>query len=202
MQPCSPSCTLRAPSSRAALSRARASTPGVPPPTFTAATLPQAKEVTETAAGWSKEFSESQANLHQPAAAPAWGDEFASFQAGRAGAGPATAGGDAGPDWADQFAEGVAGDWAREFAGPATDNWQAEFEEELARLNTLDGATSSGDYVMAENNPFLTDLDSLAKGREFFCKVRACVGRGPCSTAACAPVEGACSTVASAAAGQ
>lgn len=105
---------------------------------------------------WAGEFAAA-----KPAASP-WGEEFASFQANAAGP-------HAG-DWANQFAEGVAGEWASEFHNPATEDWQEEYAAELERMAAAGPVSANGAYVMAENNPFLNDTDSLAKGRELFRK--------------------------------
>ncbi|KAL6770309.1 PEX5 [Auxenochlorella protothecoides x Auxenochlorella symbiontica] len=119
----------------------------------------KATEVTPAASEWTREFT---ADAAAPSAAHGpspWGEEFASFQARAAGTGG---------DWADAFAEGVAGEWASEFAGPQTEDWQAEYDAELERLHGAQAPSAHGGYVMAENNPFLSDTDSMAKGWDLF----------------------------------
>lgn len=66
----------------------------------------------------------------------------------------------------------MAGEWASEFAGPQTEDWQAEYDAELERLHGAQAPSAHGGYVMAENNPFLSDTDSMAKGWDLFKRVR------------------------------
>ena len=138
------------------------------------------KDVTPAAARWADEFSSQQ--QAQPPGPSVWGDEFASFQA-RQHPGAAWANefgvesGLQGPgegDWADQFAQGVSGgDWAEQFAaerpGPDVAAWEEEYLNELNKLHLDMGlGRIPGEYVMAENNPFLSDRDSFQKGKDLF----------------------------------
>lgn len=141
------------------------------------------KEVPAAAARWADEFSTQQ---QQQAAGPSvWGEEFASFQASQhPGAAWAQefgverglqGAGDTSADWADQFAQGVAGgDWAEQFAGaenagPDVAAWEEEYLQELQNLHLDMGlGRIPGEYIMAENNPFLADTDSFSKGKDLF----------------------------------
>lgn len=113
--------------------------------------------------GWANEFAAPNwADEFTTSSKPSpWGEEFASFQAAAAHEG----------DWATQFADGVANEWAQEFHGSSTDGWQEEFATELEKLAAAGPGTAHGGYIMAENNPFLNDMDSLVKGRDLFRKV-------------------------------
>jgi len=75
-----------------------------------------------------------------------------------------------GKDWAEQF--------SREFAAdvvPETTKWVQDFVQQAEGGTWADefsglgsGFGSTGGYQMAPNNPFLTDVDSFAKGRQLF----------------------------------
>lgn len=152
-----------------------------------------AKEVSPAAAQWADEFTQNAAaTTGAGAATPSlWGEEFASFQAGQhpsaawaqefhnqttteppqtsSQAAETTA-------WADQFASGLTADWADEFSSSSAAlpvdvaNWEEEYLRELEKLHSEFGPRSSGQYLMAENNPFLTDVDSFQKGKDLFRK--------------------------------
>ncbi|GAB4823917.1 hypothetical protein N2152v2_010963 [Parachlorella kessleri] len=133
----------------------------------------QAKEVPRQAAEWANEFQQQQGPS-------VLGEEFASFQAEQHPAAQRWidefGGTEGGADWADQFADGVAGGgWVEEFGAEANgtrsidvEQWESEYLQELERLNGTAGPRNAGEYVMAENNPFLTDTDSFAKGKDLF----------------------------------
>jgi len=63
------------------------------------------------------------------------------------------------------------GSWASEFleeTGTAP-GWEEEYLAELERLNSSSGPIrTSGEYTMAENNPFLSDTESFVKGKSLF----------------------------------
>eukprot|EP00887_Chlorella_sp_A99_P004578 scaffold4.g4578.t1 len=135
----------------------------------------QVKEVPAKAAAWAQEFEKAAQRQPGPL-----GEERAPFQA-RAllEGGPANrefeaaqAAGGRG-DWADEFASGLAGggEWAEQFAageGAGVQQWEEEYLSELERLHSAAGPRAAGEYVMAENNPFLLDTDSFAKGKDLF----------------------------------
>lgn len=101
------------------------------------------KEVPATAAAWATEFANGQQT--------SWASEYTS------------AGGfNEMNSWADQFLEE-----GNNTTG-ATSNWEEEYMKEIERLHTAGGPSAYGGYVLAENNPFLTDSDSYSKGRELF----------------------------------
>lgn len=158
--------------------------------------------------GWAGEFAgQGAAATAAPGGPSPWAEEFspgaaAAAAAGRAGArlpaetwaedfatqvrsvGGATAvAAPAAGDWADAFADGVAGgldDWSAEFSelekrglapppeGVDAGAWEAEFARDLEKLNGAGGVRAAGEYVMAENNPFLGDPNALARGKELF----------------------------------
>jgi peroxin-5 len=142
------------------------------------------KEVPPAAAQWANEFSTNTAanTTGQPSV---WGEEFASFQANQHPAArwaqefqnqtttqpPQSTSNGA---WADQFASGLTTDWVEEFSAAGTalptdvSNWEEEYLRELEKLHSDIGPRSSGQYIMAENNPFLTDVDSFQKGKDLF----------------------------------
>lgn len=146
------------------------------------------KELPPAAAQWANEFT---ANAAAAAATGAekpslWGEEFASFQAGQH---PSAAWAQEfhnqttteppqaaeTTSWADQFASGLTADWAEDFSSgnalPAdVVNWEEEYLRELEKLHSEHGPRSSGQYIMTENNPFLTDIDSFQKGKDLFRK--------------------------------
>lgn len=152
------------------------------------------KEVSPAAAQWADEFTtNAAATTGAGAAGPSlWGEEFASFQAGQhpsaawaqefhnqttaeppqtfTQAAESTA-------WADQFASGLTADWAEEFSTASGNalpadvaNWEDEYLRELEKLHSELGPRSSGQYRMAEHNPFLTDVGSFQKGKDLFRK--------------------------------
>lgn len=114
----------------------------------------QVKEVSPEVAAWADEFMASRGAVADVPAS--WEKEFAAAQA-------------PGTDWAAEFADKLTGGgaWAEEFAGSAA-QWEDEYLAELERLHSAAGPRASGDYVMSENNPFLTDTESFAKGKELF----------------------------------
>ena len=75
-----------------------------------------------------------------------------------------------GADWAEQFSREFAADvvpetskWVQDFVQQAEGGtWAGEF------AGFESGFSSTGGYQMAPNNPFLTDVDSFAKGRQLF----------------------------------
>ena len=75
-----------------------------------------------------------------------------------------------GNDWAEQFSRGVAADFA-----PETSEWVRDFVQQAEGgtwvdefASFQDGFSSAGGYKMAPQNPFLTDTESFAKGRQLF----------------------------------
>ena len=82
-------------------------------------------------------------------------------------------------DWGGQFAQGMLSgtDWAEQFsaantttaggAAPLAD-WEEEYFQELEKLHSEIGPRSEGAYIMAANNPFLTDTASFSKGKDLF----------------------------------
>lgn len=101
------------------------------------------REVDATSAEWAGEFNQQQRNFV---------DEYLDAKSG-------------GADWAGEFAHGIGSDWANEFT---TDNKGLEWAD--AYMNTIEHAEAlaGGGYTMAANNPFLTDVNSFAKGRQLF----------------------------------
>ena len=131
---------------------------------------------TATASSWANEFQNTSSG--NPSL---WGEEFASFQANQhphlhsattTGSSAAAAVQNQNQnveeeEWAEEFAQGLTSNWAQEFAGNAVE-WEEEYLRELQRLHISPDGRGRGEYVMAENNPFLSDLDSLSKGKELF----------------------------------
>lgn len=124
----------------------------------------EVKEIPSASSEWAQEFSGAQ---RMP-----WADEFTLEQESDLNKSLNKDG----ANWAEQFANGLttSGQWAEEFAeGKYADdgtvaNWEEEYFAELERLHTGKVISSSGQYRMSENNPFLTDMDSFSKGRELF----------------------------------
>jgi peroxin-5 len=109
------------------------------------------KEVSKTAAAWVEEFSN--ANSNSTSKPSMWGDEFASFQAQQH---PAA--------WVDEFAT----DFSNTQGGA---DWGNEYLEQLELLRNLGGGDVREfrhEYVFAENNPFLLDMESMEKGKDLF----------------------------------
>ncbi len=145
---------------------------------------------------WAEEFGQQQRQQGQqgqqvPGVAggnAAWAEEFAQFGQQQRGVGTA-------PDWADEFAKGVAdlqlGDdddalnaaWAE--VGGAGNAWVHEFDENGVSTSAADGsaaqrewdaiyerhagglgASGRGEYEFAADNPFLGDAAALEKGKD------------------------------------
>jgi peroxin-5 len=122
---------------------------------------------------WGEEFASFQANQHPASASAGWAQEFQQ-QRNQTTTEPPQQHTETTEAWADQFASGLTADWAEEFSNSALPadvaNWEEEYLRELEKLHSAIGPRSSGQYIMAENNPFLTDLDSFQKGKDLFRK--------------------------------
>ena len=101
---------------------------------------------------WAAEFSSKSEDQLQAENISQWAEEF-NLRTGTMA-----------DDWIEQFEEGVGKDNATDLAAA----WEEEYLAELERLHGVEGPESSVGYAMTENNPFLDDFDSFAKGKDLF----------------------------------
>jgi len=116
----------------------------------------EAKEVSPQVAAWADEFSTQQ--QQQPG--HNWAQEF------HAANDMGTANSEL-DSWANQFINGTT-NVAAAGGGGGGSNWEEEYLQELERIHGPGGPSANGGYVMSENNPFLLDTNSFAKGRDLF----------------------------------
>ncbi|CAL5229175.1 g12450 [Coccomyxa viridis] len=121
----------------------------------------EAKEIPAESAAWAQEFEEAAEHSRAQGYEDIW-KHYGELQEDATG-------------WADEFGgiSQAAEQWADQFAEQIVPNeevrsWLDDWESEATQAREAMAAAAADDYKFAENNPFLNDMNSLAKGKSLF----------------------------------